>query len=93
MADTRNHKTRRREERQQELREYLSQRGKVDYVFDNIEKMENDPPDDAIKLNALKYATDARLKMLNKYLPDMHHSEVVGEGGGELIIKVVKYSE
>ena len=69
--DARNKAAKNRAIRQDALREYLSARGKVDYIFDNIEKIEKGEGD----LQALKIASELRLKLVNKYLPDMKHIE------------------
>ena len=69
--DSRNKAAKNRAVRQEALREYLSNRGKVDYVFDNIEKIERGEGD----LHALKAASELRLRLINKYLPDTKHIE------------------
>ena len=69
--DSRNKAAKNRAVRQDALREYLSNRGKVDYVFDNIEKIERGEGD----LQALKTASELRLRLINKYLPDTKHIE------------------
>ena len=69
--DSRNKAAKNRAVRQEALREYLSNRGKVDYVFDNIEKIEKGEGD----LQALKVASELRLRLINKYLPDTKHIE------------------
>jgi hypothetical protein len=42
------------------------------------------------ELNALKYATEARIKLLGKYLPDLKATEMTGEGGGDLFVSLIK---
>jgi hypothetical protein len=71
MAKTRAQQN--REIRKDELRAYLAERGKLDYVFDNIEKIEqlNAQSDTFNKdLAKLKTANEQRIRLLNKYLPD-----------------------
>lgn len=78
--DSRNHATRRRQERQEALREYLSERAKLSQIIDNIEKMENEGAAmEAQELQALKYATESRIKLLAKYLPDLKSVELSGD--------------
>ncbi len=78
--DSRNHATRRRQERQEQLRDYLSERARLEYVLDNIEKMEKEGAHlETQELNALKYATDNRVKLLAKYLPDLRSMELTGD--------------
>ena len=64
---------RQRKLRTDELRLYLSERGKLSYVFDNIEKIEGlDVKSDDFQKDLLKLRTanEQRIKLLNKYLPD-----------------------
>jgi len=65
--------------RQDELRAYLAERGRVDYVFDNIEKIEElDPETEQYfdkRLQQLKIANEQRIRLLNKYLPDMKEEQ------------------
>jgi hypothetical protein len=83
MHDSRNTATRRRQARREELNEYLSERGKLSYVFDNIEKMEKEGGTiDPQELNALKTANDQRIRLLGKYIPDLKAMEfTTGEDG------------
>lgn len=77
MAKTR--QQRERGIRQDELRAYLAERGRLDYVFDNIEKIEQlDPETDQHfdkRLQQLKIANEQRIRLLNKYLPDMKEEQ------------------
>jgi hypothetical protein len=65
--------------RQDELRLYLAERGRLDYVFDNIQKIEElDPEEDKHfdkRLQQLKVANEQRIRLLNKYLPDMKEEQ------------------
>lgn len=70
--------------RQEQLRRYLSERGKLDYIFDNLEKIEDlkgnadkeNADLDSLQIQRLKTANDTRLKLLNKYLPDLKQVEI-----------------
>lgn len=77
MAKTR--QQRERGIRQDELRTYLAERGRLDYVFDNIEEIEKlDPEEDKHfdkRLQQLKIANEQRIRLLNKYLPDMKEEQ------------------
>lgn len=78
--------------RQDALREQLAKQKHVEKVVDNIKKMEEHGAImEANELSALKYATDTRLKLVNKYLPDVKSVEVTGEGGSDLVVKVINY--
>ena len=65
--------------RQDALREYIQERGSVQYLFDLIEKAEQlDPsdPDFDKKLAQMKVVFDQRQKMLDKYMPALKASEI-----------------
>lgn len=81
--------------RQEQLRDYLSANNKIRYIFDNLTKLE----DLKIELNnaetaRLRTATDIRLKLLNKYLPDLKSTEITtdNEDGG-FTINVMSYAK
>ena len=97
MSNSRAHKN--RAVRQEALREQLSSQKHVKYVVDNIVKIENldffiKGDDDQIdyklcqatkfRMDALKIANEQRLKLVNKYLPDLKSTEITGEGGEAL---------
>ena len=89
MAATALHKN--RAIRQEALREQLSKQGHVVQVIKNIKKLEKEGVAmETSELTAIKYATDARLKLISKYLPDLKSTELTGEGGGA--VAVVDYS-
>lgn len=78
--DHRSTMTRQRHERQEALREYLSERGKVNYIFDNIEKLEEQYMDlEASQIQALAKATEIRMKLVDKYLPSEKYLELQGQ--------------
>ena len=65
--------------RQEALRDFLSNQKLVEKVIDNATKMEQQGASmDAQELQGLKYATDVRLKLVAKYLPDLKAVEVEG---------------
>jgi|GEM_PF-4693397 len=73
-----------RKNKQEALREMLSKQKLVEKAIDNIKKMEElGAAMEPTELNALKYATDARLKLVNKYLSDLKSTELSMDGGGE----------
>lgn len=77
-----------REVRREELRKYLAERGRLDYVFDNIEKIEAlDTSQEVFKneLDKLRVANEQRLKLINKYLPDLKAQEMEHSLGESLI--------
>ena len=79
--------------RKEALRDYIKERGSIQYLFDLIEKIEELDPDSSTFTNDLskyKAALDARIKMAGKYLPDLKSQEVTGEGGDALIVSVLK---
>ena len=79
--------------RQQTLREWLSQKCTAQHLVENIIKIEAlDPASEtfANELAKLKTANDQRLRVLNKYLPDLKSTEITGEGGDTLTVTVVE---
>ena len=77
--------------RQEQLRTYLSEKCRLEHVIDNIIKMEKQGASmEPNELTAIKYATDARLKLINKYLPELKATEMTGEGGDALVVSVLK---
>ena len=68
-----------RKARQDALREYLSERGSVQYLLDLIEKVDHlDPQDQDFDktLAKLKVSIDQRQKLLGRYLPELKATEV-----------------
>jgi hypothetical protein len=59
-----------RSEQKQILRQAVEQRNGLDHIIDVIERLESDvfEPQQFMQIKA---ALDARLKLLNKYLPDL----------------------
>lgn len=89
-----NNAAKQRKLRQDALREMLSKKCTVEQVINNIQKMEEQGLSmEAQELQALKYATDTRLKLINKYLPDLKSAEITGEGGEALKIQIVSYAD
>ena len=83
MADSRNAATRNRQIRQQALRDQLQSQKHVEHVIDIADKLSNE----SIRLdreivNRYKIVLETKLKLINKYLPDLKAVEVTGEGGG-----------
>jgi hypothetical protein len=75
--------------RQENLRQYLSERGSASYLFDIIDKIEQLNEHDEnfqSELNKLKAVADLRFKMLAKYLPDLKSVELQTEN--ELVVSV-----
>ena len=77
--------------RQESLRDLLSKQKHLEKAVDNIVKIEKEGASmEANELNALKYATEARIKLLGKYLPDLKATEVTGDGGDDLVVSLIK---
>ena len=76
-GDSRNHATRRRQERQEALLEYLSEHNRLEYILENIIKMEKEGGAlDPQAFQGIKAANDQRIKLLDKYLPALKSSDV-----------------
>ena len=82
-----NNAAKQRKLRQDALREVLSKQKHVEQVIVNIKKMEEQGASMyPTELQALRAATDTRLKLVNKYLPDLKQTdiELTGENGGAI---------
>ena len=74
--------------RQEALRDQLSSQKLVEKVIDNITKMEQQGAAmEGQELQALKAATESRLKLINKYLPDLKAMELTGDPDSPLEFK------
>lgn len=80
--------------RQEDLRKKLSEGKHLKYAIDSIIKVECLKPSDtsAQELAILKTAAELRLRLVNKYLPDLKNVEIANDGGGELTIKLIDYT-
>ena len=77
--------------RQESLRDLLSKQKHLEKAVENIMKIEQEGSHmETNELNALKYATDARLKLLSKYLPDLKSQEITGADGDALTVSVIR---
>ena len=84
-------KTRNRMARQESLREYMQERGSVQYLFDIIEKIEKlNPESTTFNQDLAKYSKviDVRHRILGKYLPELRATDITADVGGELSITV-----
>ncbi len=73
--------------RREALREQLSAGKHVQHVIDCIDKVQTLTTElDTGEVNRLKIAIDSRLKLINKYLPDMKfvETELTGADGERL---------
>jgi len=79
--------------RQDALRAQLAEQCRIQHILDSIAKIEalgesNEDEEEsqarAFQLNKWKTSVELRLKLLNKYLPDLKSTELTGEGGGPL---------
>ena len=89
MASTRANKN--REIRQDNLREWLSKKCTLQHLFDNIIKIEElDILEDGFSNSLAKYkvANEQRLKLINKYLPELKATEITGKDGGAITFEV-----
>ncbi len=80
-----------REIRQDNLREWLSKKCTLQHLFDNINKIEDldvKSKDFHNSLSKLKVANEQRLKLINKYLPELKATEITGKDGGAVTFEV-----
>lgn len=86
-------KQRHKQERQESLRELLSKQGHLQKVLDNVAKLENlDYQVDRDETNRLKICIETRLKLINKYLPDLKAVEISNQDEERIIKQIeIKY--
>lgn len=65
--------------RRENLRAMLEAGGHVQHVLDLCTKIEQNPDG---PVNALKVVIDTKLKLINKFLPDLKAVEMTGADGG-----------
>ncbi len=82
--------------RQEALREQLAGKGLVQKVLVDIGEIDDlDIEEDHFKnhMDKLSLAIDKRMKLINKYLPDLKATELTGVDGEPLTISVVDYAK
>lgn len=71
--------------RQEALRDQLESQGHVQYVVENIQKIEylssnlEEEPNARDRIAALKVASELRLKLIDKYIPALKSVELEGD--------------
>ena len=82
-----------REFRQEQYRELLASQGHLQHVIDLCSKLsELDTELDATQVSRLKHVIDTKLRLVNKFLPDLKNVELANDGGGQLTINLVDFS-
>jgi len=72
-----------RETKRAEIIESLKARGLIQKVLDTVDDLANpDKKMDSVMVQRLRAATDTRMALIKKYLPDVKQTELVGEEGG-----------
>lgn len=77
--------------RQDALRDQLEAKGLLQKVIETVEEIAN--PENEIDqhgLNRLKIANEQRLRLINKYLPDLKAVEISGDENSPLTITKVE---
>ena len=71
--------------RQEALREQLSTQKHVEHVIDICKELnELSQEFDTTQIQRKKIVIDTKLKLINKYLPDLKATEITGDGGETL---------
>ena len=74
-----------RETKRAEVLEALKARGLIQKVIDTADELADlKKPLEAVEVQRLKAATDTRLALIKKYLPDIKQTELVGEEGADI---------
>lgn len=83
----------RRAERQEDLRELLSNQGHLQHIIEICDELNDLTIQlESIQFNRKSKVIDTKLRLVNKYLPDIKNVEIANDGGGELTIKLVDFS-
>jgi hypothetical protein len=94
MTNHANVATRNRKARQEALRDYLESRGLVEHVIDLADKIGDEDNDLAPDMVArIKISIDTRLRLINKYLPDLKSTEITGDPDSPLHFKASRLSD
>ena len=94
MTDTRNRKTRMKQERQETQREMLRSNGHISQAIEIAGKLQDESIDlDHTMVNRLKSAAEIHLKMVNKYLPDLKSTELAVTGSLDTGIDATQISK
>jgi len=91
MAET--VKSKNRKMRQENLREQLAAGGHVQHVLDIADKLsEPEAKLESTDIQRYKAAADIKLKLIDKYLPSVKHSDVelTGSDGGSIAMEITK---
>lgn len=92
MPDQSTRAAKNRRIRQEALREQLSSQGHVQHIIDLVKKIGDEAGEiDKPMIDRYKIVIDTKLKLINKYLPDLKATEITGEGGESLSISLVNY--
>lgn len=82
--DTATAKDKNRRIRKEALREQLAAGGHLQHVVDIAKKLSDDGIDlDVVMVQRLRAAADIKLKLINKYLPDLKSVEISQEADDE----------
>jgi len=77
--------------RQEALREQLANGGHLQHVIDLASKLADlDTNLEPNEVQRLKAAIDAKMKLVNKYLPELKATELTGEDGGPIQLKAIE---
>lgn len=83
-ANSRTYAEKRREEKRDALREFVSGQRLLEAINRDLDRDISDT-----ELPVVKFKTETRLKLLNKVLPDMKAVEVTGENGGAMLFQEI----
>lgn len=83
-ANSRTYAEKRREEKRDALREFVSGQRLLEAINHDLERdIDNE------QLPVVKFKTETRLKLLAKVLPDLKAVEVTGENGGAMLFQEI----
>jgi len=92
MADKLTAKHKNRRIRQEALREQLSNQGHLQHVVDILGEIQGAELMENEKLSRLKVVIDTKMKLINKYLPDLKSTEITGDIENPITLLLEKVS-
>ena len=88
--DTTTQKNKNRRMRQDALREQLSKQKHVEHVIEIVNELNDVKQElDQLMVQRKKIVLDTKLKLINKYLPELKSVEVVDEEGNDALPKSI----
>ena len=91
--DTRTRAQQNRAIRQEELRQKLAAGGHLELAIELADKLSNVNDNKELDVPRAKAAFDARMKLINKYMPELKATELSTDGENPLVVTQMVFPE